>query len=49
MSMFEYLVEDNDMGQHFEKYGLTETDQTFIKEQIAGPLYRDKNNVQVRT
>ena len=50
MSMFEHLVKVNGLEDDFdEKYGLTEIDIKFIKEQIAGPLDSDKNNDQVRT
>ena len=36
--MFEHLVTSNRLDGEFEHYGLMETDITFIKEQIAGPL-----------
>ncbi|XP_062575883.1 deoxynucleoside triphosphate triphosphohydrolase SAMHD1-like [Saccostrea cucullata] len=38
VKMFDHLVESNDLYSVFEKYGVTEQDRTFIKEQIAGPL-----------
>ncbi|XP_061162756.1 deoxynucleoside triphosphate triphosphohydrolase SAMHD1-like [Saccostrea echinata] len=38
VKMFDHLVESNDLNSVFEKYGVTEQDRTFIKEQIAGPL-----------
>ena len=38
MMMFEHLLEENHLHIEFQKYGLTETDILFIKEQIAGPL-----------
>lgn len=34
--MFDHLVSSNNLLGEFEKYGLTEQDRTFIKEQIAG-------------
>lgn len=36
--MFEHLLKENFIHEEFEKYGLTEMDIIFIKEQIAGPL-----------
>ncbi|XP_022343094.2 deoxynucleoside triphosphate triphosphohydrolase SAMHD1-like isoform X2 [Crassostrea virginica] len=36
LKMFDYLVEDNKLSPEFEKYKLTETDKTFIKELIKG-------------
>lgn len=40
IAMFDYMYEDpvNGLAREFAKYGLGETDRTFIKEQIAGPL-----------
>ncbi|KAJ8303325.1 hypothetical protein KUTeg_019721 [Tegillarca granosa] len=38
VKMFDYLLEDNGLVDKFQKYGLTETDRTFIKEQIVGPV-----------
>ncbi|KAJ8302865.1 hypothetical protein KUTeg_019261 [Tegillarca granosa] len=38
VKMFDYLLEDNGLVNEFQKYGLTETDRTFIKEQIVGPV-----------
>lgn len=35
--MFDHLVSSNNLLGEFEKYGLTEQDRNFIKEQIAGP------------
>lgn len=37
VKMFDHLVSSNNLLGEFEKYGLTEQDRTFIKEQIAGP------------
>ena len=34
--MLEFLIKDNDLWREFEKYGLTEDDLEFIKEQIFG-------------
>ena len=45
VKMFDYLVEKNDLIPEFEKYGLTEQDRMFIKEQIAGPK---KEGIQVK-
>ncbi|XP_070575481.1 deoxynucleoside triphosphate triphosphohydrolase SAMHD1-like [Ptychodera flava] len=38
VEMFDYLIEDNELLEIFSDHGLTQTDITFIKEQIAGPL-----------
>ena len=47
--MFEYLVEDNGLAAEFERWGLTDIDKEFIKEQIAGPRkQKDKNDVSRR-
>jgi len=46
VDMFDYLVSDNKLEELFVKYGLEKKDRKFIKEQIAGPLYRDKSNIQ---
>lgn len=35
--MFDYMVENNHLQEEFKKYGLTDVDMKFIKEQIAGP------------
>ena len=35
--MFEHLLEVNHLDSEFKKYGLSDIDVTFIKEQIAGP------------
>ena len=43
--MFDYLVEDNKLSPEFEKYKLTETDKTFIKELIKG-RENDQNGVK---
>lgn len=37
VKMFDHLVSSNNLLGEFEKYGLTEQDRNFIKEQIAGP------------
>ena len=36
--MFDHLLSENGLGPEFERFGLTEEDIVFIKEQIAGPL-----------
>ena len=43
--MFDYLVDDNKLSPEFEKYDLTETDKTFIKELIKG-RENDQNGVK---
>ena len=35
--MFDYLLEKNNLKADFLKYGLTDCDLAFIKEQIMGP------------
>ena len=45
LKMFDYLVEDNKLSPEFEKYKLTETDKTFIKELIKG-RENDQNGVK---
>ncbi|OWF52573.1 Deoxynucleoside triphosphate triphosphohydrolase SAMHD1 [Mizuhopecten yessoensis] len=35
--MFDHLVKKNGLDTEFDKYGLTDMDRTFIKEQIKGP------------
>lgn len=41
--MFDYLIEENELRKEFERFGLTEQDITFVKEQIAGPVKKNKN------
>ncbi|XP_052062384.1 deoxynucleoside triphosphate triphosphohydrolase SAMHD1-like isoform X2 [Mytilus californianus] len=41
--MFDYLIKENELREEFERFGLTEQDITFVKEQIAGPLKKNKN------
>ncbi|XP_071173860.1 deoxynucleoside triphosphate triphosphohydrolase SAMHD1-like isoform X2 [Mytilus edulis] len=43
VKMFDYLIEENELRKEFERFGLTEQDITFVKEQIAGPLKKNKN------
>ncbi|XP_052817332.1 deoxynucleoside triphosphate triphosphohydrolase SAMHD1-like isoform X1 [Mya arenaria] len=43
-NMFNYLVRENSLEPEFDKYGLTEQDRVFIKEQIAGPSKPDQEN-----
>lgn len=38
VQMFDHLVEKNNLKPEMEKYGLSENDLNFIKEQIGGPL-----------
>lgn len=38
VQMFDHLVKDNNLEPVMEKYGLSNADLNFIKEQIAGPL-----------
>jgi len=38
--MFDHMLTSNSLNEEFEKYGLTEQDIIFIKEQIHPP----KNN-----
>ena len=45
LKMFDYLVDDNKLSPEFEKYDLTETDKTFIKELIKG-RENDQNGVK---
>ncbi len=40
--MFDHMMETNGLKEVFESYGLNDTDLTFIKEQIAGPLESNK-------
>lgn len=42
LKMFDHLVSSNNLLGEFEKYGLTEQDRTFIKEQIMGPCKDNK-------
>jgi len=42
--MFDHMLTSNSLRGEFDKYGLTEQDIIFIKEQIAGP---PKNNEKV--
>lgn len=44
--MFNFLIEDNDLEQEFQKYGLDKEDINFIVEQIAGPKERT-NGVRI--
>lgn len=44
VKMFDHLVSSNNLLGEFEKYGLTEQDRTFIKEQIAGPRKHIQKN-----
>lgn len=44
VKMFDHLVSSNNLLGEFEKYGLTEKDRTFIKEQIAGPRKHIQKN-----
>ncbi|XP_071091588.1 deoxynucleoside triphosphate triphosphohydrolase SAMHD1-like [Haliotis cracherodii] len=37
VKMFDHLVHENNLGAVFSKFGLTDTDRIFIKEQIKGP------------
>ncbi|KAM9343911.1 deoxynucleoside triphosphate triphosphohydrolase SAMHD1-like [Pholidichthys leucotaenia] len=47
LAMFDYLVEDNDLKPVMEQHGLElPQDLDFIKEQIAGPLDADVDQVQ---
>ena len=34
--MFDYLIEDNNLLEHFKAWNLNETDLIFIKEMILG-------------
>ncbi|VDI08708.1 uncharacterized protein MGAL_10B084197 [Mytilus galloprovincialis] len=43
VKMFDYLIEENELRKEFERFGLTEQDITFVKEQIAGPVKKNKN------
>ena len=45
VKMFDYLIEQNDLRQCFDKYGLHEEDITFIKEQIDESLTGDANDM----
>nr|CAB3265854.1 deoxynucleoside triphosphate triphosphohydrolase SAMHD1 [Phallusia mammillata] len=45
--MFDYLIDDNNLMKDFEEYNLSETDITFIKEMVFGPLNDDNNNVSM--
>ena len=50
VAMFDYMVEleINHLKPVFEKYGFTEEDRTFIKEQIVGkPLTKSAQGDQV--
>ncbi len=42
--MFEHLLNVNDLHSELSRYGLTDTDVLFIKEQIAGPAYDDSSS-----
>ncbi|XP_052816720.1 deoxynucleoside triphosphate triphosphohydrolase SAMHD1-like [Mya arenaria] len=42
--MFDHLVKENKLEKEFEKYGLTEQDRVFIKEQIDRPNELDQKN-----
>jgi len=43
--MFDHLIRSNELWGDFERYHLTETDVTFVKEMIAGPLPENKGKV----
>ena len=36
VQMLTFLIEDNNLWPEFQKYGMTEDDLKFIKEQILG-------------
>ncbi|CAC5371036.1 SAMHD1 [Mytilus coruscus] len=42
--MFDFLITDNKLEEEFEKYGVDDKDQTFIREQILGPQ-KDTNRI----
>ncbi|XP_052816404.1 deoxynucleoside triphosphate triphosphohydrolase SAMHD1-like isoform X2 [Mya arenaria] len=44
IEMFDYLVAENNLKPEFEKYGLTELDREFIKEQIERSSKPDQKN-----
>lgn len=46
--MFDHLLEVNNLSEEFKKYNLSESDLTFIKEQIAGPKRVDGDINDVR-
>ena len=43
--MFDHMLTSNSLRGEFDKYGLTEQDIIFIKEQIAGPLMNNEKVV----
>ncbi|XP_074644284.1 deoxynucleoside triphosphate triphosphohydrolase SAMHD1-like isoform X2 [Tubulanus polymorphus] len=45
VKMFQYLLDDNELYDEFHRYGLTEKDIKFIKEQIAGPRHDLKSEI----
>ena len=44
--MFHHLIDENGLREEMKKYGLEETDLTFIKELIAGPINSDVSSSQ---
>eukprot|EP00053_Salpingoeca_punica_P014007 m.127146 g.127146 ORF g.127146 m.127146 type:complete len:533 (-) comp16355_c0_seq2:251-1849(-) len=44
ISMFDYMIETNNLRPLFEKRGLDDKDIIFIKEQIKGPLRRSSSS-----
>lgn len=42
--MLDHLVEENGLKPEFKRYGLGDRDMVFIKEVIAGPLKRYKED-----
>ncbi|XP_021349063.1 deoxynucleoside triphosphate triphosphohydrolase SAMHD1-like, partial [Mizuhopecten yessoensis] len=45
VDMFDHLVKKNGLDTEFDKYGLTDMDRTFIKEQIKGPSEEGNMNL----
>ena len=39
--MFHHLIDENDLREEMEKYGLEDIDVTFIMELIAGPIHSE--------
>ncbi|XP_071959324.1 deoxynucleoside triphosphate triphosphohydrolase SAMHD1-like [Antedon mediterranea] len=44
VDMFDYLLRENNLKEKFREYELDDTDITFIKEQIYGPLEKEDKN-----
>ena len=49
VTMFDHLIEVNDLQSTFDEYGITDDDISFVKEQIAGPIDSEQCSSQMQT